>query len=318
MKSLILVYVISFYIEGNGKILKNSCPPPEDLTKCYCSPEEPTFIDCSNVINPKEFIKITEILSEYQVKYLKIKDSDMLYLPNDSFLHLHITSLGISDSKILDLQNNTFRGLEKSLNTLSVSNITGISSWNWNALKDLDSLSRIIVLDSKWKGIQHKFPHLNSLTEITFRSNGIRHIAANAFENLDNLKHLDLQSNEIHTIHRDLLPDPATNLENINLNKNEIEFIPDDFLLNIPRLKIVFMAENKIKFLSPKVFRPLLLEQRFFFDLQDNDICCNMDLASILKVNLKDHVSFSCNHPEELKDEFFWDLTLNDLKNTNC
>lgn len=321
MKLIFLSLLTLLFLQVKGQYLKGSCPPPEDIPNCSCKGIS-IEINCRNFINPRDVKYITEILSEYRVTVFEISDSIMLFLPDEMFSHFPIEEFNIYESEILGFENNDgssmFGESAKSLMRIFFQKLTGISAWRWNAYNVLVNLTHLTITSSDLDKIEDDFPILVSLKVLDLSFNNIEYLHKNAFTNLTNLEYLRIDNNKIDNVHRDLLPNPATELEILSFKNNEIIVIPNNFFSNMPKLKKVYIEGNKIKFLSSEIFQPLILGQRFNINLKDNDLYCCLELRFLIKADYRFHIDGFCKYPQALKGKPLSELKSSDLYKAKC
>jgi hypothetical protein len=87
-------------------------------------------------------------------------------------------------------------------------------------------------------------------------SSGLLRIQSNAFELVDSLELIIINSNPLHTIHSNAFVG-ARSLRTLDLNGNQIANIFDDSFSGLSSLRELMMENNRIKRLSRHIFKPL-------------------------------------------------------------
>lgn len=316
-----IAFSVLFFFQVSLINCNEICAANEDLLKCSCN-NLLNSCTCRHFMDPTELQANAASLINSSMETFEIEDCIMLYLPKDMFINFHIKRLVLYKSTILGLETDDgsrmFAGLERSLESLTISSITGLSSWRWKALSVLDNLKDLFMYNCDMDSISEELPTMKSLTEIRLDHNGIQYLHKYAFKNLLNLKKFHLTNNRIKDIYREVLPNPANKLEMIGLSYNRIEAIPDNFFINMPHLTKVFMNGNKIKFLSYEMFQPLAHRQRFSIDLEDNNIICCSYLMFLIEAPYKYWLKATCNQPLGLRGRKIINLKLNDINKAKC
>lgn len=305
------------------KLIK-TCPPPEDIPQCTCDWKVGLYITCSELYSPWDLKSISSVLSKYNVISLRLDESYLMYWPKDMFSQLRLKKIEMYNSEVLGLESDDgkemFEGLETSLDSIYFYNVTGMDTWRWSAFTALKALRDFTIRRGDLVTLTKNFASISpsSIATIRFEYNKINSIHKNAFSNHVGLEEWDLGGNEIEEIDRSMLPKPANNLKSIKLLENKIAAIPDDFFTEMPNLKWVFMAWNRIKFLSQDLFLPMQKGQRFLFDVRFNEIFCCSTLKFMVTAEYKDTVDGSCAYPETLKNTNIRSLTQLDLDHGHC
>eukprot|EP00092_Neocalanus_flemingeri_P030633 GFUD01033261.1.p1 GENE.GFUD01033261.1~~GFUD01033261.1.p1 ORF type:complete len:1088 (+),score=206.14 GFUD01033261.1:331-3594(+) len=98
------------------------------------------------------------------------------------------------------------------------------------------------------------FTDLSSLYHLDLANNGIKYVDRNFFRDIQNLKVLDLSSNNGLAFEEGSLEN-LTKLEELKLSSCGIKTIPENFFETMPNLKILNVHDNEIAELPPKVFK---------------------------------------------------------------
>lgn len=107
------------------------------------------------------------------------------------------------------------------------------------------------IIESVSKNVFSKCAHL---IELDLSKNIIRHIDDDAFSGLVNLKILHMNNNNLTAVRWQMVSDMVS-LEQINLERNAIESI-EEKTFDLPKLKTIFMSENRLKTLPGNLFGP--------------------------------------------------------------
>ncbi|XP_074037784.1 toll-like receptor 7 [Leptinotarsa decemlineata] len=155
---------------------------------------------------------------------------------------------------------------------------------NWNGLKIikegfLDSFPNVkmISLDQNHLKIRRVFSTCIKLEVLTIRTNRIMDIESNAFDNMTNLRELDLGFNNSESI-----PDSINNLKSLTtltLHYNRLKSISPYFFSSLNKLQIFDLLGNQLRTITPNTFNGL----QSLEDLNlENNILTNLDLQTVL------------------------------------
>lgn len=100
-------------------------------------------------------------------------------------------------------------------------------------------------------------PEVPSLEKLDFSHNKINDIGYDAFDNLDNLKVLDLSNNKLVKLSDDIFEWNPLELRVINLHNNQLEFIQHFLFYDLDQLIEIDISNNNITFVHPHAFGQL-------------------------------------------------------------
>ena len=95
-----------------------------------------------------------------------------------------------------------------------------------------------------------------SLRELSAKNSSIEAIYKDDFENLRELKNLDLSDNKIVSIEPETFAH-LPSLEQLDMSNNAIDYIDETAFVNLKNLKALNLKGNKIAFIHPKTFESL-------------------------------------------------------------
>lgn len=172
----------------------------------------------------------------------------------DAFERLHgLNTLDLKGAQLYNISVDTFRGLERSLRKLDLSD-------NRLAMVPTVALSTLIRLE-----------------ELSLGQNDFEVIPKNAFSGLTNLRHLDITGSlKLKTIQSDAFA-TNTNLESLTLVSNTaLSNIEDGALSGLPHLKHCTLRGNSLSAIPESLFPWAQLET---FDFSENPIFCDCHIA---------------------------------------
>ncbi|KAM9826893.1 uncharacterized protein ACB057_013844 [Neosynchiropus ocellatus] len=156
----------------------------------------------------------------------------------------NISELDLAENKILNIDENTFRPIQRSLRilTLSQNKIPSVPP----AVRNLPYLSQLDLSHNTISSLHcHDFANLTKLRILSLYNNSITNLPSCAFSGLDSLQVLKLQSNKIAEL-------------------NGV------FRITFPRLRILLLYSNKLTRIIPNEFEGLMSLQNL--SLHDNQI----------------------------------------------
>ncbi|XP_037038617.1 leucine-rich repeat-containing protein 15-like [Bradysia coprophila] len=153
---------------------------------------------------------------------------------------------------------STFHNSNQALQELRLDR-NQISSLSSDTFANLPQLKTLRVGDS----IEElpTFSGLNSLEELWLNYNKLKVISADSFKNLKSLRLLQLSFNNIESVNFTLTPTTAgslPNLTSLNLLFNSITEIPDGTFTLLTNLRDLNLCRNRIEFLSAESIRPII------------------------------------------------------------
>ena len=119
--------------------------------------------------------------------------------------------MAFSDSDV------AFQGLEETLKEFKAINSEFFAQWDWNQFRNLHHLTLIGIESAPLGAIESSFPLLPTLESLGISQAEISFIVDYAFANLPKLSILSLKENKISELKRNMLPNPAEYLVNIDL-----------------------------------------------------------------------------------------------------
>lgn len=116
------------------------------------------------------------------------------------------------------------------------------------------------------------FENLNQLDTLTIERCPLTHVSATSFQNMFNLKQLNLQENQIATVDF-TAPTPAIlqGLNHLDLSRNRIEVIPDFVFGTLTFVTKLYLQDNAIVNLTRNSLRPII-DTVNILDLSNNPI----------------------------------------------
>uniref|UniRef100_A0A0N5ATT6 Leucine-rich repeat-containing protein let-4 n=1 Tax=Syphacia muris TaxID=451379 RepID=A0A0N5ATT6_9BILA len=294
---MLLYYSLSLSVLLYIATFANGCP--QFLTDvCHCENlNNGVNLDCTNVPITK---RIVELLKSNRtniglIQELKLKRTQLRYLPAKYFVGLYIKKLDLSNNQLDDINPAAFDGLNNVLEELIIqhNNLTSLPTQaitSLHALKRLDlsnnSINDLVADDTlppvpKLYDLSLADNHIcevhksvfdnvkNSLQTLNLGRNCLRSVPASAIRGFKKLKALHLHGNNITALNLlSFMNLPVLSL--LNLASNKIAAIHRQAFLNVPLLKYLYLSGNQITKVYPHQFSSF--EQLEMLDLSENSL----------------------------------------------
>ncbi|XP_076344378.1 lumican-like [Tachypleus tridentatus] len=299
------------------KVGANPCPPPEEIFPCTCEPGSTGYpvIRCNKLKNITQLGWLSTISKGQAVEKLIISNSSLLGpIPGDIFKGITLSALLLERtnvSKIGSAEVPAFQGQQGSIVDILIFAVGQVVNVTFANMQKLEYFSM------SGCAISNLGPHwflegLENMKDLSLYDNGIESIGNQAFSKLTGLEFLDLSYNQIRDVQRRILPWPASHLYFIELSDNKIQHLPNDFFIEMPNLREVYLAGNEITTLPEatwsKVWKKLVAVW-----LEGNPLICDNRIAWIYKRDFPDDFWGECTGSGRLDGKQLQDLTLKDL-----
>lgn len=217
----LILFFIFCYLQ---QCLSDTCPVREDITPCACTKiGNSIHAFCSYIESLQQLINSVRGFNGLKIDSFTITDSTFEYIPYDLFENVTIKEIQISKtnfSRIGNMGEPQFKGLETSLESLKFTNtFTRKYPFAYVSIEHLKELHTLELQDCHVEVIHNEWFKRGpkSLKVVRFVQGNIRAVGYNALNILTNLKIIDISDNELTYIPRWALPEPATFLEELNL-----------------------------------------------------------------------------------------------------
>ncbi|XP_013790696.1 leucine-rich repeat and immunoglobulin-like domain-containing nogo receptor-interacting protein 3 [Limulus polyphemus] len=268
--SLLMTIVTSLLL---GVSVEAKCPPPENIYPCSCSENIDTcFYSCRGLDNNSSFLVYEQFRSCPKVRF-SITSGEMSFLPHrffGKFGSVESFSLYLVRLK-LEYLGETSSGLS-AFDGLSVKNEFSVymqwtdlgSSFDWSAFSAVDFgpevsttfISNISEFSELSPGFYTAFSGSN-MNSLVVSVAGLVTLADVPLGQFSSLVNVNFERNSLTEIKRSNFPRPAPELENIDLNRNQISFLPEDLFTDMFKLKSVDISINQISVLTEETFKPI-------------------------------------------------------------
>ncbi|KAK7580762.1 hypothetical protein V9T40_001391 [Parthenolecanium corni] len=174
-----------------------------------------------------------------QLERLDLSTNNIWSLPENVFCSLtNLVMLNISENRLQDIADLNFRGRDStSLSQLPDDKLPPCSL----NIRVLDaSFNHFVLIPSA------AFAMLEQLQELQLHNNEISTIADRALSGLKNLKSLDLSSNKIVSLPRNLFFECSESIKEINLQNNSISVLSPGLFANLSQLLSLDLSSNQL------------------------------------------------------------------------
>lgn len=238
-------------------LVSGQCPWSRELvdlhTDCVCaySNNQRLSIQCSPVNFTKLITTLITSVKNIPIDLLYVSNSTIEILSNDTFKELNIQSLHLSKSKIREVHNGAFNGLEQSLTSLNVQDNL-LREIPTEAIKRLTSLQLLDLSHNIIRNIPDEAFKNLPLTTLKISDNHVN-ISDGAFRGLEgSLKNLNLQAAELVEIPRAI--QSLKVLAFLDFAQNKIIDVKPSFLAEMQSLTALNLERNRIQSLGENAF----------------------------------------------------------------
>lgn len=118
------------------------------------------------------------------------------------------------------------------------------------------NLKSMSVINSSVAHINNEALKMINLIDLTFEYNDIKDVAENTFQNLRQLKSLNLASNHIAKLHLNTFKN-MNELKTLNLNWNQLESLDAGVFNDCKNLQTLYLRQNKLSIIDKTILDPL-------------------------------------------------------------
>ncbi|XP_066967259.1 chaoptin-like [Macrobrachium rosenbergii] len=246
MMTLILALAVSLNLLVSADTSGSSCPSWEENPMCPCyNNDDGIYMECPMV----SLTTVGEVLGlvKEPLKSLSIYDLEMevTTLPSGIFKHsAGVMSLQISHSNVMSIADNSFQGLERSLESLTIKHCK---------LSDIPEAA---------------LRKLTRLTDLDLQMNNITEIPSFGFAKMI-VKTLNFQGNMINLVSDFAFDGLEETLEDLNLMNNDLKELPVNALKKLKSMTKLKVAWNHI---TEFTTQDIQLEALEYLDLSSNKI----------------------------------------------
>ncbi|XP_076365129.1 uncharacterized protein LOC143254220 [Tachypleus tridentatus] len=318
-----------------GVSVKANCPPIENIYPCSCSRNVDTcFYSCRGLDNNSSFLVYQQFPSCPNIRF-SITSEEMSFLPHRFFggfgsvesfslylIRLNLTALGEPSSGL-----SAFDGLSvKNEFSVYMQWVDLGSSFDWSVFSavnfgpDVSTTfsSNMSEFNELSPGFYEGFSRSN-MNSLVVSLAGLKTVAEIPMGHFSSLVNVNFGRNSLTEIKRSNFPRPAPELENIDLNRNQISYLPNDLFTDMFKLKWFDISMNSITVLKEETFKPIFTSLVRLVTI-GLSLTCDCRLAWILpdwrtKVIDAREIAWptTCKEPPNLAGRRVRDLQLQDL-----
>ncbi|GFY77364.1 hypothetical protein TNIN_5381 [Trichonephila inaurata madagascariensis] len=288
--------------------LSASCPEEDLPSTCECESEfVEDEVDLELSCTGSDLSDVKQALRQLGSRHrlhVSLDEVNIGTLDSRFFEGFNLVKLEISHCEVDSLAEEGAKpltGLENSLQELEIT--ASLNDDNGPIKLDLSHLLHLTELDLSFNSItdlgndvfEQDMP---SLTNLILSNNGIEKLGDRAFANLRNLRLLWLDGNRFGAIKRSMLPNPASRLQDLQLDNNAFTDIPDDLFTQMPELQDVSLRTNGITQMRERTYKPVWSHLEVL-DIRGNPLQCDSHIEWMFD-NLPEDLSLSgrCEGPK--------------------
>ncbi|XP_076294700.1 uncharacterized protein LOC143215946 isoform X2 [Lasioglossum baleicum] len=300
------------------------CPPPETIPGCPCyNFQDGLFLECAGATEETLRTTLQRVISAggagTMVQSLNVYEMDKTVeiLKDSSFPpDSQIRHLQISHSSLREINENAFRNLNDSLESLalvsgqladvpqkSLANLPMLAALDLeaNLIQELTSycfyglklLKLTLKVNQIWKISEYAFAGLeNTLSDLNLADNKLNMFPMTPLRRLESLTSLTLAWNEISELPDDRYSQ-LSSLMILDLSSNNFEKLPEDCFRPCPVLQTLFLYYNSIETIHKDAF--VSLKNLEYIDLSRNKIVF-LDVATFRMNKGLSNIELSHNH----------------------
>uniref|UniRef100_A0A914WNM6 Leucine-rich repeat-containing protein let-4 n=1 Tax=Plectus sambesii TaxID=2011161 RepID=A0A914WNM6_9BILA len=265
----------------------------KDQTACSCfAYVDGAVIKCSGPDGPTVVEQLKTVQTE--IRELAIENANIVEIGPRAFRNLRIKKLVLDNNRIKAIHADAFRGLESTMQELSLS---------FNKLTEIPTdallgMRNLMVLNLKCNQIGDiygsAFRNVTNLIELNLACNQIckvqgpafheikdtlqslildqnclQEIPAEALRNFENLLALHVQYNQIASVEKLQLMN-LTSLLMLRLTGNKIRSVDKNGMSNVPNLRYLYLNQNELSSIVPGIFQQFKFLE--IIDMSSNNI----------------------------------------------
>lgn len=269
------------------------------------------YYRCFNFNSPDDFS--SHLIRPQLRQYLTfvLKNSSLSHLPTGAFTQINASVLELNNVHLDSFSRpgeNPFEGLQNSLRKIILSEGTTIPD-SWAPFSSLEQLKTVRISEAKNLVLSRSFNELpQSVKVINIAFSDIASVDEDWVSNLVNLEIVGIRHCNLRVFYRSMLPRPAPKLWRIDLYKNNLTSLPQDFSVDMPLLRSVTVEHNQITTFHQETFAPLAVNEVNRVRFLGNPLHCDCKLKFALQYP-PSWLNANCETPQALKDQPLKDLT---------
>jgi Leucine-rich repeat (LRR) protein len=196
-----------------------------------------------------------------------------------------MTTFPVGDWKVINMSHNSILNITNSVFRNNFVEVVDFSNNISECMEMFAFLGKLSVkeIDISWNNITYIYPETflftPNLTILSLANNRLLELQNGLMFSGNSLKILDISYCNISRIDETTIKYGVSNLEELYLQHNKIEYISNDSFKSLNNLKILNIGYNKLQSIGMEMFAPLstLIEIR----LENNPVLCDCQLGDI-------------------------------------
>uniref|UniRef100_A0A023GBH9 Putative toll-like receptor 5 n=1 Tax=Amblyomma triste TaxID=251400 RepID=A0A023GBH9_AMBTT len=294
---------VLFVVTARGVLAQPSCRDPSE--------SDYEYYRCFNFSSPEDFSNYLVRPQLHPDMTFVLKNSQLSHLPDRAFSQINATVLELNNVLLETfslLGENPFDGLQSSLRKIILSEGSTIPT-SWVALSSLQQLKTVRISEAKNLVLSRSFNELpQSVKVINIAFSDISSVDEDWVSSLQNLEVVGIRHCNLKVFYRSMLPRPAPKLWRLDLYKNNLTSLPNDFSADMPVLRSVMVDYNQITTFNQETFAPLADNEANRVRLLGNPLHCDCKLRFALHYP-PSWLNAVCETPAPLNGQHLKDLT---------
>ncbi len=219
------------------------------------------------------------------LKNLQLFNNKLTYLSAGSFdNYAKLSTLTLYGNIMNQIDTTAFMGVADTLTYLGIYSTQLASLGAWLTHTPFDRLTHMNIQSNRLitSVPDDAFKMCPALIRLYFHYSAISHIGENAFQGVaKTLQILFLNKNKLNFLGSALLDTFFTSLQQLHLNDNNLTIIPAGAFVKFPKLKHLYLQNNKIRYIYDTAFHAPPSGNILTIDISDNPLHCDANLCWI-------------------------------------
>lgn len=257
-------------------------PQCQETTPLYY--EHPEYT-CSEFQDQEDFAKfIPRGLKNPKVEFV-LKDGRLSHIPPGAFGGNKVSGLVFNnvtvDSFVSPTGLSVFDELEGTLEKIVFYKGSSVPK-TWDILKNLKRLDELVFFRMSKLNLGKDFNGLpGSVKKVAVIQSSLSDVDKDWMSSLINLEQVRIESSDLKTFSRSMLPRPAPHLRELTITRTALASLPMDFSQELPALRMLNLGRNKITTIGEGALAPLT-KQTTIVVLSGNPMNCDCKLRFLL------------------------------------
>ncbi|CAL1267428.1 unnamed protein product [Larinioides sclopetarius] len=308
LKTAVVILFFAVFLD----IVVAICPPDSLTRPCTCSQNYGNFLRCENITEKNDLNGVFRRTRNVFFNHLQLVNANFESIPANSLITKQIKQISIKDSNFTTLFDKS-PPPQNVLRAINLINVNLQEPFPWNQFKHLKNLIlllatrvKIPVLDNSFKENVNK-----NLTYFILANTSTVHIADGILSDFKNLEDVRIKENPLSSYKRNYFSRPS-NIIILNLEGNQIETLPADAFVDMPRLQSLHLSNNKLSTIPDGVFSQINHRLSNLI-LDNNPLNCDCGFNWLISNKPKYSFTGKCATPKKLNGKSVKDLKSSDL-----